>query len=124
MSSQIACHDTQNDKDGSTSVPTKSSIPPLGPLARLPSDAQGLKQWKILVFCTAINSFSQRVITYFEYLGMKNVSVVIATTKQVMEDSAERFQPDLVVCPFLTAIIPDSIFSKVSHTNASGSWSD
>ncbi len=117
---------TPNVNDSAVSLPftallSKPNDPPLGPLSDLPPNAQGLKEWKILLLVTAINSFSQRVITYLDFLGFKNVSVVIATGREVMVDSAERFQPDLVVCPFLTAIIPDSIFSKVSRLHRTSS---
>lgn len=32
-----------------------------------------------------------------------------------MVAAAEKFQPDVVLCPFLTARIPESVFTKVCH---------
>ena len=107
------------------SSPTSSSAhpssPPLGPLSTLPDDCTGLKQWKILLLCTAINSFSQRVITYLDYLGFEQVSVQIATSDEAMREACESWDPDLVVCPFLTRVIPGSVFKKVSPSNARAS---
>ena len=41
------------------------------------------------------------------------MSTCVATDEQVMCDAASRLDPDLVICPFLTRIIPDSVFKKV-----------
>ena len=90
-------------------------IAPLGPLSSLPTSARGLKEWKILLLCTAVNSFSQRVITYLDYLGFTNVSVQIASSDEAMAGACESWDPDLVVCPFLTRRIPDKVFGRVSR---------
>jgi len=81
--------------------------------AALPAGTQPLASLKILVFCTAVNSFTQRVLTQLRDYGFTSVSTCVATDEQVMCDAASRLDPDLVICPFLTRIIPDSVFKKV-----------
>lgn len=100
-----------------------TQIPPLGPLSTLPPNALGLKEWKILLLCTAVNSFSQRVITYLKYLGFDHISVCLASSQETMEEAAERLKPDLVICPFLTTMVPSSIFTKVSRPLSQSSFS-
>lgn len=79
----------------------------------LPAGTEPLASLKILVFCTAVNSFTQRVLCQLRDYGFTRVSTCVATDEKVMCDAAERFQPDLVICPFLTRIIPDTVFKKV-----------
>ncbi|KAK8849425.1 hypothetical protein IAR55_004757 [Kwoniella newhampshirensis] len=88
------------------------SSPPLGPLAALPDHAQGLKHLRILVLVTSVNSFTQRVISYLEYLGFDQVSVQLATGDEKMIEAAESWDADLVLCPFLTKKLPESIYSR------------
>lgn len=88
--------------------------PPLGPFATLPPDVAGLKKLKILLLVTSINSFSQRVFSYLQYLGLNQVSVQLATSDEDMLEAAESWQPDIVLCPFLTKKLPPSIHNKVS----------
>ena len=92
---------------------TTPPIPPLGPLAQLPLSATGLAGWKVLLLVTAVNSFSQRVITYLHHLEFNHVSVQIAASDDAMQKACEGWNPDLVICPFLTRRIPDTVFNKV-----------
>ncbi|ORX38056.1 hypothetical protein BD324DRAFT_650589 [Kockovaella imperatae] len=100
--------------EASTSSTTRLSNldAPLGPLSSLPASSTGLQEWKILLLCTAVNSFSQRVITYFDFLGLKNVSVQIASNDEAMISACEEWDPDMVVCPFLTRVIPERVFGR------------
>ena len=98
-----------------TTKSPRETVTPLPPtINTLPASVAGLTEWKILLFVTAINSFSQRVLTQLRALGFKRVSTIIATTTEIMERMVEEYQPDLVVCPFLTKVIPSSIFTRVS----------
>jgi len=83
-------------------------------MTSLPPTAKGLTEWKILLFVTAINSFSQRTLTHLRSLGFKRISTIIASSDEVMEQRVNELRPDLVVCPFLTKVIPVSVFSRVS----------
>lgn len=88
--------------------------PPLGPFATLPPDVAGLKKLKILLLVTSINSFTQRVLSYLQYLGLNQVSIQLATSDEDMLEAAESWQPDIVLCPFLTKKLPQSIHNNVS----------
>lgn len=86
---------------------------PLGPFASLPPSSQGIKDWRILILVTSVNSFAQKVVAYFDFLGIDNYAVHVASGAEGMCEAAERFKPDVVVCPFLTARIPESVFTRV-----------
>lgn len=88
---------------------------PLGPFALLPSSSQAIKDWRILILVTSVNSFAQKVVAYFDFLGIHNYAVHVASSAEGMTEAAHRFRPDVVVCPFLTARIPESVFSRVSY---------
>ncbi|WWC73419.1 uncharacterized protein I206_107386 [Kwoniella pini CBS 10737] len=89
-----------------------NSSAPLGPLASLPSHVEPLKQFRILLLVTSINSFTQRVYSYLQYLGFEQVSVQLATTDEDMLNAAEGWDADIVLCPFLTKKLPESIYSR------------
>ncbi|WRT69405.1 uncharacterized protein IL334_006389 [Kwoniella shivajii] len=91
---------------------TASLPPPLGPLSSLPAHCEPLKRFRILLLVTSINSFTQRVISYLQYLGFEQVSVQLATSDEEMLNAAEKWDADLVLCPFLTKKLPESIYSK------------
>ncbi|ODN78355.1 hypothetical protein L202_03997 [Cryptococcus amylolentus CBS 6039] len=82
---------------------------PLGPLASLPPHAAGLAQQKILLLVTSVNSFTQRVLSYLQFLGFEHVSVQLAISDEAMLEAAESWQPDIVLCPFLTKKLSPSI---------------
>jgi hypothetical protein len=115
----IVTGDTGFDYDQDYSKSPITS-PPLGPYAQLPDSATGLKEWKVLLLVTAVNSFSQKVITYLRFLGFKHVSVQIASSDESMERACKGWNPDLVICPFLTRRIPETVFNNVSpeHTRS------
>lgn len=90
-------------------------MPPLGPLVSLPARSAGLKEWRILLLCTAVNSFSQRAWSYLRnQLGVSQLSIQLATSDEEMIGAAEKWDPHVIVCPFLTKRVPDAIFNKVS----------
>ncbi|WWC95295.1 hypothetical protein V866_002156 [Kwoniella sp. B9012] len=91
---------------------TEPPSAPLGPLSSLPEGYEPLKKFKILLLVTSINSFTQRVISYLQYLGFEQVSVQLATSDEDMLNAAEGWDADLVLCPFLTKKLPASIHTK------------
>ncbi|WWC93114.1 uncharacterized protein L201_008080 [Kwoniella dendrophila CBS 6074] len=93
-------------------ITSTSSSPPLGPLTSIPSHCEPLKQFRILLLVTSINSFAQRVISYLQYLGFEQVSVQLATSDEDMLNAAESWEADIVLCPFLTKKLPESIYSQ------------
>lgn len=88
--------------------------PPLGPYSPLPANVSGLKDWRILILVTSVNSFVQKVIGYFDHLQIENYAIQIAGSAEGMVSAAEEFGPDVIICPFLTARIPDTVFTRVS----------
>lgn len=64
----------------------------------------------ILFLCTAHNSLSQRL---FLALSRKhNVSIEFAIFDDQMIEATELAQPDLIVCPFLTTLVPKAIYDN------------
>jgi putative two-component system protein, hydrogenase maturation factor HypX/HoxX len=63
----------------------------------------------ILFLTTAHNSLSQRAFVELVDRGHR-VSVVIASSEEVMLEAVEREHPDLIVAPMLKAVIPASIW--------------
>ena len=68
---------------------------------------------KIVFFTTAHNSLSQRAFEELVDHG-HTVTVVIASSEEVMLEAVEREQPDLIVAPMLKKVIPASIWQQ--HT--------
>jgi hypothetical protein len=93
---------------------TERTISALGPISVLPQSLQTLKHWRILITVTAVNSFTQRVLTYFRGLGINTVQAHIWVNAETVIEEAARFQPDIILCPFLTAIIPEELYNRVS----------
>ncbi|OCF31240.1 methionyl-tRNA formyltransferase [Kwoniella heveanensis BCC8398] len=91
---------------------SSSSDAPLGPLASLPAEYEGLQKWRILLLVTSVNSFTQRVISYLQYLGIDQVSVQLAISDEEMYAAADSWDADLVLCPFLTKKLPEAIHNK------------
>ncbi|WVR08307.1 hypothetical protein IAU60_005360 [Kwoniella sp. DSM 27419] len=88
------------------------SSPPLGPMSSLPSEVEGLKNLRILLLVSSVNSFTQRVYSYLQYLDFEQVSVQLATSDEAMIAAAEQWKPDLILCPFLTKKIPASVHNR------------
>jgi putative two-component system hydrogenase maturation factor HypX/HoxX len=66
---------------------------------------------RILFLVSAHNSLSQRTQIALTELGHE-VSVAVVSTGLEMEAAVARARPELIVCPMLKAIIPDSIFER------------
>ncbi|KAK6434678.1 hypothetical protein LTR95_009134 [Oleoguttula sp. CCFEE 5521] len=66
---------------------------------------------KILFLCTAHNSLSQRL--QLTLSRSHHVTIEYALSDQVMIDAVALAQPDLVLCPFLTTIVPKAVYERV-----------
>jgi putative two-component system protein, hydrogenase maturation factor HypX/HoxX len=66
---------------------------------------------RILFLVSAHNSLSQRAQIALTELG-HTVDVEVVETGEQMELAVERHRPELIVCPILKKIIPESIFAS------------
>jgi putative two-component system hydrogenase maturation factor HypX/HoxX len=66
---------------------------------------------RILFLVSAHNSLSQRAQIALTELG-HTVDVEVVETGEQMERAVERHRPELIVCPILKKIIPESIFAN------------
>jgi putative two-component system protein, hydrogenase maturation factor HypX/HoxX len=66
---------------------------------------------RILFLVSAHNSLSQRAQIALEQLG-HTVEVAVVETGEAMEAAVARHRPELIVCPILKKIIPESIWSR------------
>ena len=66
---------------------------------------------RILFLVSAHNSMSQRAQIALTELG-HTVEVAVVETGEAMEAAVARHQPELIVCPILKKIIPESIFAR------------
>lgn len=65
---------------------------------------------KILFLCTAHNSLSQRL--YLALSRSHEVSIEYALSEDLMISAVALFGPDLVICPFLTTLVPKQIYEQ------------
>ena len=80
------------------------------PVAAGAGTGHGGKHMRILLISSAYNSMTQRAHVELADRG-HDVSVELALGDQVMRDAVRRFDPDLVVAPMLTTVIPADIWS-------------
>lgn len=66
---------------------------------------------RILFLCTAHNSLSQRV--YLALSRRHDVTIEYALSDVQMVEAVALFKPDIVLCPFLTALVPKQIYENV-----------
>jgi putative two-component system hydrogenase maturation factor HypX/HoxX len=66
---------------------------------------------RVLFLVTAHNSLSQRAYVALSELGHE-VSVAVVDTAEAIEAAVARHRPELIVCPFLTKIIPESVWAN------------
>lgn len=59
---------------------------------------------KVLFLCTAHNSLSQRL--YLALSTSHDVTIEYALSEEVMLSAVALSQPDIVICPFLTTLVP------------------
>jgi methionyl-tRNA formyltransferase len=64
---------------------------------------------KILFLCTAHNSLSQRLGLALSRLH--DVTIEYALSEDVMLSAVNLAQPDLIICPFLTTLVPRKIYT-------------
>lgn len=64
---------------------------------------------KILFLCTAHNSLSQRL--YLALSRLHDVTIEYALSEEVMLSAVTLAQPDLIICPFLTTLVPKKIYA-------------
>ncbi|KAM3518879.1 hypothetical protein NHJ13051_007891 [Beauveria bassiana] len=65
---------------------------------------------KILFFCTAFNSLSQRA--YLALSEQHYVTIEYALSNELMIEAAELVKPDLIICPFLTTLVPAQVYNN------------
>jgi len=65
---------------------------------------------RVLFLVTAHNSLSQRVKIALEEQGHE-VDVAVVASPGSMQAAVDRHRPELIVCPMLKSIIPESIFA-------------
>ncbi|KAG6014787.1 hypothetical protein E4U41_004761, partial [Claviceps citrina] len=63
---------------------------------------------KILFLCTAHNSLSQRLFLVLS--KDHSVTVEYALSAKHMVEAASLVQPDLIICPFLTSLVPQQVY--------------
>ena len=68
------------------------------------------RRLRVLFLVTAHNSLSQRVKIALEEQGHE-VDVAVVASPASMEAAVDRHRPELIVCPMLKSIIPESIFA-------------
>lgn len=67
---------------------------------------------RILLLTHSFNSLSQRLFVELREAGHQ-VSVEFDIHDSVTEEAVERFQPDLLIAPFLKRAIPESVWSQI-----------
>ncbi|KAI5364041.1 Putative enoyl-CoA hydratase/isomerase, ClpP/crotonase-like domain superfamily [Septoria linicola] len=65
---------------------------------------------KILFLCTAHNSLSQRL--YLALTHSHEVTIEYALSEEIMISAVALSCPDLVICPFLTTLVPKHIYDN------------
>jgi putative two-component system protein, hydrogenase maturation factor HypX/HoxX len=69
------------------------------------------RRLRVLFLVSAHNSLSQRVQIALTELG-HDVAVAVVDSASAMEAAVARHRPELIVCPMLKSIIPESIFGR------------
>jgi putative two-component system hydrogenase maturation factor HypX/HoxX len=64
-------------------------------------------QLKVLFLCSAFNGLSQKVWVKFKHFFRQSRLMLYGS---IQEREIHYFQPDLIICPFLTAYLPESIW--------------
>jgi putative two-component system hydrogenase maturation factor HypX/HoxX len=89
-----------------TSLATSARATRLAPAAPLAE-----RPLRILFLVSAHNSLSQRVFVALTDLG-HDVSVEVVDSSAPIEAAVARHTPELIVCPMLKSIIPESVWSR------------
>lgn len=64
---------------------------------------------RILFLCTAHNSLSQRL--FLALSRTHDVSIEYALSDEAMITAVALFEPELIICPFLTTLVPKEIYN-------------
>ncbi|KJX93974.1 hydrogenase maturation factor hoxX like protein [Zymoseptoria brevis] len=65
---------------------------------------------KILFLCTAHNSLSQRL--YLSLLRKHEITIEYALSDELILSAVTLTDPDLVICPFLTTLVPKEVYDN------------
>lgn len=65
---------------------------------------------KILFLCTAHNSLSQRL--YLALSPAHDITIEYALSDELMVSAAALAKPDLIICPFLTTLVPQEVYDR------------
>lgn len=77
-------------------------------LSQIPKD---VKKPRVLFLTNSHNGMSQRAKTMLEDNGF-TVNVELALSQKQMIKSADTLKPDIIICPFLTAKVPEVIWQN------------
>ncbi|MEJ2416958.1 MAG: enoyl-CoA hydratase-related protein [Exilibacterium sp.] len=66
---------------------------------------------RVIILSTAFSGLTQRVLTELELLN-HTIEQHYDLNEDVLRQQAEKFNPDVIICPYLTQRIPDDIWSK------------
>lgn len=72
--------------------------------------ASANKKLHILFITNSFNSMTQDLHSHLRWVEGHKVSVHVAKGGQDMIGAAQRFKPDLIICPFLTKRIPEKLW--------------
>jgi hypothetical protein len=81
------------------------------PLRGQQAVARAATPLRILFLVSAHNSLSQRALVALTELGHQ-VDVAIVDSPEAMEAAVAQHEPELIVCPMLKKIIPESVWSR------------
>jgi putative two-component system protein, hydrogenase maturation factor HypX/HoxX len=81
------------------------------PLRGEPPAQRSARPLRVLFLVSAHNSLSQRAQIALTELGHE-IEVAVVDTAEAMESAVARHRPELIVCPMLKTIIPESIWSR------------
>ena len=102
-SNRAGAHTTEAPDDRSTAHALAPRVAPAAPPAARPL--------RILFLASAHNSLSQRVLVALTELGHR-VVVEVVDSGAAIEAAVARHRPQLIVCPMLKTIIPDSVWRR------------
>src|SRR5690349_19148390 len=80
-------------------------------VARFAAPPLATRPLRILFVTSAHNSLSQRMLVALTMRG-HHVAVEVVKSGTDIEDAVARHRPELVVCPMLKTIIPDSVWTR------------
>ncbi|RXK38011.1 hypothetical protein M231_04680 [Tremella mesenterica] len=85
----------------------------LGPWITVPEKYKAMRDWRILIVCTAVNSMTQQFHCLLSMLKFNSVSIQMATNEKDVVAAVETWKPQLVIGTFLTMKVPESVFKNV-----------